>query len=55
MAKPTIDSSSPLFVHPNENPGTPFIQVVLNGPNYHSCSRAMSVALKIKNKLQFVN
>jgi hypothetical protein len=42
-------------VQPNENPGTPLIPVELNEPNYHSWSRAMCVALKIKNKLQFVN
>jgi hypothetical protein len=55
MAKTTVDSSSPLFIHPNENPETPLIPVVLNGPNYHAWSRAMCVALKIKNKLQFIN
>jgi hypothetical protein len=55
MAKTTIDASSPLFVHPNENPGNPLIPVVLNGPNYHAWSRAMCVALNIKNKLQFIN
>ena len=55
MAKTTIYASNPLFIHPNKNRGTPLILVVLNGPNYHFWSRTMCVALKHKNKLQFIN
>ncbi|XP_016173674.1 uncharacterized protein LOC107616198 [Arachis ipaensis] len=49
------DPSSPYFVHPEENPGISIINVVLTTRNYDSWSRAMTIALKCKNKFCFVD
>ncbi|MCH80175.1 hypothetical protein A2U01_0000938 [Trifolium medium] len=49
------DTLNPYFLHPNENPGLVLVTPPLSGSNYHSWSRAMTMALKSKNKLRFVN
>ncbi|GAU51620.1 hypothetical protein TSUD_132330 [Trifolium subterraneum] len=49
------DTLNPYFLHPNENPGLILVTPSLSGTNYHSWSRAMTMALKSKNKLRFVN
>ncbi|XP_019415608.1 PREDICTED: uncharacterized protein LOC109327062 [Lupinus angustifolius] len=49
------DPSSPFYMPPNENPGAIMVSSLLNGENYHSWSRAMSMALKSKHKLQFID
>ncbi|GAU51749.1 hypothetical protein TSUD_415410 [Trifolium subterraneum] len=49
------DTLNPYFLHPNENPGLILVTPPLSGTNYHSWSRAMTMALKSKNKLRFVN
>ncbi|GAU51220.1 hypothetical protein TSUD_412260 [Trifolium subterraneum] len=49
------DTLNPYFLHPNENPGLILVTPSLSGTNYHSWSRAMTIALKSKNKLRFVN
>jgi hypothetical protein len=49
------DTLNPYFLHPNENPGLVFVNPPLSGPNYHSWSRAMTMALRSKNKLHFIN
>ncbi|GAU16422.1 hypothetical protein TSUD_117710 [Trifolium subterraneum] len=49
------DTLNPYFLHPNENPGLILVNPPLSGSNYHSWSRAMTMALKSKNKLRFVN
>ena len=52
---PAMDPSSPYFVHPSEAPGTSLVPTVLTGKNYHTWARLMKMALKGKNKLQFVD
>ncbi|XP_040950991.1 uncharacterized protein [Gossypium hirsutum] len=47
--------SSPYYLHPNENPALVLVSPILSSSNYHSWSRAMTMALLSKNKLQFVN
>ncbi|MCH83453.1 retrovirus-related pol polyprotein from transposon TNT 1-94, partial [Trifolium medium] len=49
------DTLNPYFLHPNENPSLMLVTPLLSGSNYHSWSRAMTMALKSKNKLHFIN
>jgi hypothetical protein len=49
------DTLNPYFLHPNENPALVLVTPLLNGGNYHSWSRSMTVALRSKNKIQFIN
>ncbi|GAU48976.1 hypothetical protein TSUD_245670 [Trifolium subterraneum] len=49
------DTLNPYFMHPNENPALVLVTPLLHGPNYHSWSRAMTVAIRSKNKLHFIN
>lgn len=49
------DFFNPLFLHPNESPGTLLVSVPLTGKNYNSWLRAMIFSLKSKNKLVFVD
>ncbi|MCI00474.1 hypothetical protein A2U01_0021493, partial [Trifolium medium] len=49
------DILNPYFMHPNENPSLILVTPLLSGNNYHSWSRSMTVALRSKNKLQFIN
>ncbi|PNX99458.1 hypothetical protein L195_g022723 [Trifolium pratense] len=49
------DALNPYFMHPNENPGNVLFTPILSGFNYHSWSRAMTMALRSKHKLHFVN
>ncbi|GAU25008.1 hypothetical protein TSUD_154820 [Trifolium subterraneum] len=46
---------SPYFMHPNENPGNILATPLLSSPNYHSWSRVVTVALRSKHKLHFIN
>ncbi|MDV3201128.1 MAG: hypothetical protein Q8877_02910 [Sweet potato little leaf phytoplasma] len=52
---PIMDPSSVFYLHPNENPGANLVGAVLTGNNYHAWSRAMSMTLKSKNKLRFID
>ncbi|CAN0847453.1 Retrovirus-related Pol polyprotein from transposon RE1 [Linum grandiflorum] len=47
--------SNPLYLSPSDNLSAPIVRVKLTNDNYHVWSRSMSVALSVKNKLQFVN
>ncbi|PNY17766.1 flavonol sulfotransferase-like protein [Trifolium pratense] len=49
------DILNPYFMHPNENPGNILATPLLSGPNYHSWSRSVTVALRSKHKLHFIN
>jgi hypothetical protein len=42
-------------MHPNENPSNVLATPLLSGPNYHSWSRAVTVALRSKHKMHFIN
>jgi hypothetical protein len=49
------DTLNPYFMHPNENPALVLVTPLLNGNNYHTWSRSMTVAVRSKNKLHFLN
>ncbi|GAU30899.1 hypothetical protein TSUD_381130 [Trifolium subterraneum] len=52
---PSIDHSSPFYVHPGDGPSSVTVSPLLTGSNYHSWSRAMKRALGAKMKLDFVD
>ncbi|KAK0588762.1 hypothetical protein LWI29_005110 [Acer saccharum] len=47
--------SNPYFTHHSNHPGLVLISKPLNGDNYSTWKRAMTLALNFKNKLGFVN
>ncbi|KAL5737863.1 hypothetical protein ACOSP7_030624 [Xanthoceras sorbifolium] len=49
------DISNPYFTHHSDHPGLVLVSKSLNGDNYSSWKRAMTLALNSKNKLGFVN
>ncbi|XP_031281122.1 uncharacterized protein LOC116139592 [Pistacia vera] len=50
------DSGSPLYIHPSDTPGSTLIPEQLTGTeNYGIWSRAMTISLRAKNKLGFVD
>ncbi|XP_058758317.1 uncharacterized protein LOC131631538 [Vicia villosa] len=49
------DTLNPYFMHPNENPALILVTPLLSPNNYHSWSRSMTMALRSKNKLHFIN
>ncbi|XP_058756759.1 uncharacterized protein LOC131629981 [Vicia villosa] len=49
------DTLNPYFMHPNENPALVLVTPLLSSNNYHSWSRSMTMALRSKNKLHFIN
>ncbi|KAK2639868.1 hypothetical protein Ddye_027663 [Dipteronia dyeriana] len=56
MSKSSIDdSSSPYFLHHSDNPGLILVPQPLTEDNYASWSRAMLIALSVKNKLGFID
>nr|CAD1817794.1 unnamed protein product [Ananas comosus var. bracteatus] len=51
----TLDSSSPFFLNPSDSPGNTLLLCLLNGDNYATWARAMTNALRAKNKYGFVD
>ena len=49
------DPSLPYYLHPNKNLALILVSSSLNGSNYRSWSKAMSMSLLSKNKLKFVD
>ena len=49
------DLASPYFMHHSDNPGLVLVSQPLTGENYTSWSRAMLIALSVKNKTCFVD
>ncbi|XP_073004955.1 uncharacterized protein [Typha latifolia] len=49
------DASSPYFLHHSDSPGLILVSQPLTGENYTSWSRAMLIALSVKNKVCFVD
>ncbi|XP_019176614.1 PREDICTED: uncharacterized protein LOC109171951 [Ipomoea nil] len=47
--------SNPYFLHINQNPALELVSTPLEGPNYHSWARAMTMALSCKNNVTFIN
>ncbi|KAJ1440766.1 Gag-polypeptide of LTR copia-type [Sesbania bispinosa] len=50
-----ITASSPFYLSPSDNPGTPLVVVPLKGDNYRNWARSMKTALRAKMKLGFVD
>ena len=54
-SRSVIDDSSPFFLHYSDSPGLVLVFQLLNGDNYALWSRAMLIALSVKNKLGFID
>ncbi|XP_069143593.1 uncharacterized protein [Solanum lycopersicum] len=52
---PRIDSSSPLYMHPSDNPGAMLVSNLFDGVGYRSWRRGVLRSLSVKNKLGFIN
>ncbi|XP_042941215.1 uncharacterized protein LOC122275959 isoform X1 [Carya illinoinensis] len=48
-------SSSPYYLHPNDNPGALLVSEIFSGDNYIAWSRSITMALTVKNKVAFIN
>ena len=48
-------SNSPYFIGSNDNSGALLVTQMLDSSNYHSWARSMQRALRIKNKLGFID
>ena len=56
LGKSAIDDPlSPYFFHHSDSPELVLVSQQLTGENYTSWSRAMTIALSVKNKLGFIN
>ena len=55
LLAPMEDQANPFFLHQADGPGMVLVSQVLTGDNYGSWSKAMIVALSVKNKLGFVD
>ncbi|KAJ9557475.1 hypothetical protein OSB04_012089 [Centaurea solstitialis] len=49
------DRMHPYYLHHSDNPGIVLVSQVLTGDNYTSWSRAMMIALSVKNKIGFID
>ncbi|KAM3322877.1 hypothetical protein P3S67_004028 [Capsicum chacoense] len=49
------DISSPLYMHPSDNPGAMLVPIPFDGTGYRSWRRGVLRALSVKNKLGFIN
>ena len=50
-----LDSSSSYYLHSSDQPGQILVTQPLNGDNYATWSRAITMALEAKNKLGFID
>ncbi|XP_019229824.1 PREDICTED: uncharacterized protein LOC109210807 [Nicotiana attenuata] len=53
--QPIVDTSSPFYMHPSDNPGIALVPVPFDGFVYHSWRRGVMRALSVKNKLGFID
>ncbi|XP_019195880.1 PREDICTED: uncharacterized protein LOC109189724 [Ipomoea nil] len=51
----SVEFNDPYFLHITENPNVVLVSPILDETNYPSWSRAMKMALEVKNKYEFVN
>lgn len=47
-------NNDPYYLHHSDGPGLVLVSQILTGENYAAWSRAMIIALSVKNKLDFV-
>lgn len=52
---PSLNPSSPYYLHTGENPGAVLVTPFLNDTNYYNWSKDMRRALSSKKKLKFIN
>ncbi|XP_075096445.1 uncharacterized protein LOC142174533 [Nicotiana tabacum] len=52
--KDTLDTSSPLYMHPLESAGSMLVPLALDGTRYRSWRRGVLRALSVKNKVGFI-
>lgn len=50
-----IDSTSPIYMHPSDNPGAMRVSVSFSGIDYRSWRGRAGWCLSVKNKLGFIN
>ncbi|WVZ02139.1 hypothetical protein V8G54_022945 [Vigna mungo] len=61
MATPSVtlaslqDTTHYYYIHPNENPSLVLVSPILEGHNYHGWACSISMALQMKNKIDFVD
>ena len=56
LHKSAIDeTSNQYFLHHSNSPNLMLVSQPLTGDNYTSCSRAMLIALSVKNKIPFID
>ena len=53
--KNSVDETNPFHLHSSDHPRATLLTKALNGDNYATLSRSMSLALSIKNKTGFVD
>ncbi|KAM1484337.1 hypothetical protein ACFXTO_036403 [Malus domestica] len=51
----TMDITDPFYIHHSDHPGLHLVSKPLDGDNYSTWSRAMTISLSAKNKLGFVD
>lgn len=52
---PLEDPATPYYLHPSEGPGLQLVSHQLKSDNYASWSRAIVIALTVKNKIGFID
>nr|XP_016452318.1 PREDICTED: uncharacterized protein LOC107776883 [Nicotiana tabacum] len=52
--KDTLDTSSPMYMHPSESAGSVLVPVAFDGTGYRSWRRGVLIALSVKNKVGFI-
>ncbi|PNX79140.1 receptor-like serine/threonine kinase, partial [Trifolium pratense] len=55
LSEPSLDASSPYFIHPSDGTNSVSVKPLLTGSNYHSWARSMRRALGGKTKFEFVD
>ncbi|XP_050909239.1 uncharacterized protein LOC127123015 [Lathyrus oleraceus] len=50
-----ITNTSPYYLSPSDNPGTPLVVAMLKGENYRNWACSMRTTLRAKNKLGFID
>ncbi|KAB2620733.1 hypothetical protein D8674_037713 [Pyrus ussuriensis x Pyrus communis] len=51
----TMDITDPFYIHHSDHPSLHLVSKPLDGDNYSTWSRAMTISLSTKNKLSFVD
>jgi hypothetical protein len=50
-----VTNTSPYYLGPSDNPGTPLVATTLKGENHRNWARSMRTALRAKSKLGFID